>query len=80
MKWVLSALMVYSLALTGSAEVVKGTHLQSELVSQSTTLVPGKTVLMALRLQPEEHWHTYWRSAGEAGAPTTLKWKVPAGY
>lgn len=68
------------LTLPAGAEVVKRPHIQAELVSESSTLVPGKTILMALRLHPEEHWHTYWRTPGESGSATTVKWTVPAGY
>jgi len=31
---------------------------------------------MALRLQIENGWHTYWRNPGDSGLPTTLDWIV----
>ena len=26
------------------------------------------------------HWHTYWKFPGDAGLPTEIKWKLPAGW
>ncbi|MGD9922406.1 MAG: protein-disulfide reductase DsbD family protein, partial [Pseudorhodoplanes sp.] len=28
----------------------------------------------------KEHWHTYWRNPGDSGEPTTVTWKLPAGF
>ncbi len=40
---------------------------------------PGETVTMGVRMQMPAGWHTYWRNPGEAGAPTRIKWTLPAG-
>ncbi|HSQ80958.1 MAG TPA: thioredoxin family protein [Casimicrobiaceae bacterium] len=55
-------------------------HVAARLVAEQTALVPGSTATVALRLDIESGWHTYWRNPGESGLPTTLAWKLPPGY
>jgi thiol:disulfide interchange protein/DsbC/DsbD-like thiol-disulfide interchange protein len=62
-----------------AAPVTTG-HVTAELVADQTALVPGATTTIALRLDIEPGWHTYWRNPGESGLPTTLAWRLPAGY
>ena len=40
---------------------------------------PGDTVQAGVLLQMPPGWHTYWRYAGESGAPTEIKWTLPTG-
>ncbi len=55
-------------------------RIEVELLSESTTLVPGETQWLGLRLKPAEHWHTYWKMGGDSGEPTSLnEWQVPEG-
>ena len=63
----------------GPAAPVKTEHVEAELVSGETALVPGKAVTVALRLKMADGWHTYWQNPGDSGLPTTLTWKVPNG-
>ncbi len=54
--------------------------IEVELLSESTTLVPGETQWLGLRLKPAAHWHTYWKMGGDSGEPTSLSdWSVPVG-
>lgn len=55
-------------------------HVQASLVSETTTIQPGKPFTVALRLKMDPSWHTYWINPGEAGLATTLKWSLPEGY
>ena len=54
-------------------------HVEAELVSAQTALVPGSPSTLALRLKMDRGWHTYWRNPGDSGLPTTIAWKLPAG-
>ena len=65
---------------TGIAAPVKTAHVEAELVAEQRALVPGASATVALRLAIEPGWHTYWRNPGESGLPTTLEWRLPAGY
>ena len=72
-----AAIAQASLAL---AAPVKTGHVTAELVAEHRALAPGLTTTVALRLAIEPGWHTYWRNPGESGLPTTLEWRLPAGY
>ncbi len=63
-----------------SASPVRADHLDIEVVSETTTLVPGKTAWLGLVLRHEPHWHTYWINPGDSGLPTRLKWTLPPGF
>ena len=73
-------LTALALVTTVRASPVKTGHVTAELVSEQTALVPGATSVVALRLAIEPGWHTYWRNPGESGLPTTLAWRLPAGF
>lgn len=54
--------------------------IEVELMSESATVVPGQTTWLGLRLDPAEHWHTYWKMGGDSGEPTSLnEWQAPEG-
>jgi thiol:disulfide interchange protein DsbD len=76
----LRALGIAVLATAAHAAPVTTAHVTAELVSDQAALVPGSTATLALRLSIERGWHTYWRNPGESGLPTTLAWRLPAGY
>jgi thiol:disulfide interchange protein/DsbC/DsbD-like thiol-disulfide interchange protein len=51
-----------------------------ELLAESATIVPGETTWVGLRLDPAEHWHSYWKMGGDSGEPTSLtEWEAPEG-
>lgn len=54
--------------------------IEVELLSENSSVAPGETFWLGLRLQPKEHWHTYWRMGGDSGEPTSLnEWQAPEG-
>jgi thiol:disulfide interchange protein DsbD len=53
---------------------------KAELVSSHKSITPGTTFEVALRLTPEEGWHTYWKNPGDNGMPTQVKWTLPKGW
>ena len=55
-------------------------HVEAELVAARTAVEPNKSVTVALRLKAMPGWHTYWRNPGDSGQPTSIQWKLPAGY
>ncbi len=62
------------------AAPVKTGHVEAELVAATKAFVPGEPITVALRLAMEKDWHTYWQNPGDSGLPTTLAWKLPAGF
>lgn len=73
----LSSLLYSSLLL---AQVHSTDQIEVELVSETTQVVPGETTWLAIRLDPIEHWHTYWKFGGDSGEATrAIDWNLPTG-
>jgi len=72
------------LLLIGSlchAQVYQGTQLvRASLLADQTGIVPGQPITIGLELQTAPGWHTYWEYPGDAGIPTRIDWKLPAGF
>jgi thiol:disulfide interchange protein DsbD len=77
-----AAVLAASLVPAAAQTLVPGgpQHVQASLVTETTSIQPGKPFTVALRLKMDPGWHTYWVNPGEAGLPTTLKWTLPQGY
>ena len=58
-----------------AAELVK-----PALYAESTTVAPGKTLWLDVRLTVATGWHIYWRNAGDSGLPTEIAWTLPSGF
>jgi thiol:disulfide interchange protein DsbD len=53
---------------------------QTELVVHAPDgVAPGKALWAGWRITHAEHWHSYWKNAGESGLPTELRWTLPPG-
>ncbi len=50
------------------------------LAADSTAIVPGGTVEVAVVFQLAKGWHIYWRNPGTSGKPPTVEWKLPPGF
>jgi len=69
---VATALVVFA-SFTARAQV------QASLVAADTSVQRGHSLTVALRLDQQPTWHTYWISSG-TGYPTSLHWGLPAGW
>lgn len=76
----LLALLLVSLATTPAAWAFEPEHLEVELVAETTTVQPGTSVLVGIRLAVEEHWHVYWKNPGAAGTAVGITWTLPTGW
>lgn len=79
LKYLISlSLLVFSTALMG--QVHKTDQIEVELISETTNVVPGQTLWLAIRLDPIDHWHTYWKFGGDSGVATEAsEWELPEG-
>ena len=68
------------LAAPVSAALRQVGHVQVDLISESQSIQAGKPFMVGLHLVMDDHWHVYWRNAGDAGLPPTLKWDLPDGF
>lgn len=72
------SLLVFSASVFG--QVHKTDQIEVELVSETTNVVPGETLWLAIRLNPIDHWHTYWKFGGDSGQATEAsRWDLPEG-
>jgi DsbC/DsbD-like thiol-disulfide interchange protein len=76
--WVLLGL--FFLCFPVDAQAVRSAHTTVQLVTENTSIQPGQTFWVGLRMQMDPQWHTYWRNPGDAGLPTTIKWQLPTGF
>ncbi|ANH69720.1 hypothetical protein ABE85_22890 [Mitsuaria sp. 7] len=54
-------------------------EVQVRLISASSQVAPGQTLLLALEQRIATHWHTYWKNPGDSGQPTSIEWTLPKG-
>ncbi|WP_221031184.1 protein-disulfide reductase DsbD family protein [Actomonas aquatica] len=54
-------------------------QVEASLASADAAVRPGEPITVALRLEHESHWHSYWINAG-TGYPTSIEWQLPEGW
>lgn len=72
-------LLALVLALVPALIVGAATSTEVKLLLSADAARPGETVMAGLRLKMAPRWHTYWRNAGDSGAPTKIEWQLPEG-
>src|SRR5210317_1921596 len=71
---------LFFVSIGASAQVHRTDQIEVELISETFSVVPGETTWLAIRLDPIEHWHTYWKFGGDSGEATrAVDWDMPAG-
>lgn len=53
---------------------------KATLVSEHTAIKAGEDIHLAVILEPNKGWHTYWENPGDAGLAPTLSWTLPEGF
>jgi len=76
----LAALVALLAGTAASAAAVKTDYVEAELIARSQSLNINEKPLIGIRLKHAPHWHTYWQNPGDSGMPTTIQWKLPAGF
>jgi thiol:disulfide interchange protein len=61
------------------AAPVRDKNVEVELVSEVASIRPGTPFTVALRMNMDPHWHTYWKNWGDSGLATKIKWNLPDG-
>ena len=44
------------------------------------SVAAGEPLWVGLDLSLAPGWHSYWRTPGDSGLPTTIRWKLPEGF
>src|SRR5882672_6180102 len=65
-----------SISLLGSPAA--RAQVSASLVAADSSVEPGKSFTVALRLTHQRGWHTSWINPG-IGQPTSLSWRLPPG-
>ena len=68
-----------SLALPLSAQE-SSEPIRVEMVSEAETIAAAEPFWVAVKLELEDGWHTYWQNPGEVGMAPQLDWKLPEGF
>jgi thiol:disulfide interchange protein len=75
------ALCAIVFAHSGLGQTYQGRELvKATLLADTSAIIPGKPFTAGLLLRMAPGWHTYWKFSGDAGLPTEIKWKLPAGW
>jgi thiol:disulfide interchange protein DsbD len=53
---------------------------EAYLVSEVSSIQPGRPFTVALVLKMKPDWHVYWKNPGDSGLPTRLEWQLPPGF
>ena len=71
-----------AVALAGCADRsgVEAAHIRVQLVSEATTVTPGRPFWVGLVQTVDPGWHTYWRNPGDSGAATRISWDLDDGW
>lgn len=71
-------------ATAASAQPVDGDvtpYSDGYLVSATSSVTPGTTARLGLRIRMDRDWHTYWKNAGDSNAyGAILEWNLPDGF
>jgi thiol:disulfide interchange protein DsbD len=76
----LLALLPFAAPLAAAeSDPVRSPRATVTLVTDSATVAPGEAFRLGLRLRLAPGWHSYWRNAGDAGAPPEITLTLPEG-
>lgn len=73
------ALLVCIAFAFAEAKPVRNGAVVADLVSAQASIQPGQPFWVALKLDHDAHWHSYWINAG-TGYPTSITWTLPEGF
>jgi thiol:disulfide interchange protein DsbD len=75
----LAAILLSAPALGAESAAVRSPRATATIVADVAAVAPGEEFRAGLRLRLAPGWHTYWRNAGDAGAPPELSLGLPPG-
>jgi thiol:disulfide interchange protein DsbD len=52
---------------------------RAQLVTGTQTIRAGEPFWLAVHIQLDDGWHTYWRNPGDAGMSPQIRWQLPPG-
>ncbi len=67
-----------SFASTGY--VAQREPVQLRLLAEDKAVQPGRAFWIALQVDLDKGWHTYWKNSGDSGLGTSVEWALPSGF
>ncbi|HEY2048671.1 MAG TPA: protein-disulfide reductase DsbD domain-containing protein, partial [Caulobacteraceae bacterium] len=77
---VLTLAICLGFAAPALAQVGPSPHAHVRLVADAKAAAPGSTLWVAVVMDQDPGWHTYWRNPGDAGEATQIAWTLPDGW
>lgn len=65
---------------TPESNVVRSEHAGVRLVAGAREIRAGESVDVAIRIEADSGWHTYWKNPGDSGLATRVAWTLPKGF
>lgn len=53
---------------------------KAEIITTFTTIKPGESFWVAIKISLNPGWHTYWKNPGDAGLPPQVNWDLPKDF
>lgn len=81
--WLLRFLLLFLAVFALNAQALpwkKTDAVKAELISQTTSVKSGSSIRLGVLLTQQPGWHTYWKTPGDTGLPTTIDWTLPEGW
>jgi DsbC/DsbD-like thiol-disulfide interchange protein len=75
----LCALLLHVRGAYANDAVVQTPETRAELTAERRVAAPGESLWVAVSIELQPKWHTYWRTPGDAGEPIVLRWTLPEG-
>jgi thiol:disulfide interchange protein/DsbC/DsbD-like thiol-disulfide interchange protein len=75
--WLLTSLPASALTTSASVTTSQST---ATLVADRESITAGEPFWIALKLELQPNWHSYWKNAGDSGLPTSLTLTLPEGF
>ena len=77
-NWMTVLALLFCVLGSGPA-IAQRNDITATLVAESLTPAPGKTVTLAIAMDPKPGWHGYWSNPGDAGLEPRFDWVLPTG-
>ena len=72
--------MILPLSVASQSSNDPSPHSEAALVSEVETIAPGEPFTVAMHLQMDDGWHSYWKNSGDSGLATSIDWTLPDGF
>jgi cytochrome c biogenesis protein CcdA len=72
--------LLFFLLVAGGGVGAAESHVRVALLAEPAAVSAGMPFWVAVRLDHDPGWHTYYREPGDSGYPTEIDWDLPEGF